>query len=286
MVEQITENRPKLLRLTRFFSTLPRHKKRNRPIAQGGKMKRLLVTFLIAALSTTAFAGDMTADDLIAKYIEASGGEKNIRDAKSMFFKGNVFMGGTALEMKMWVVRPDKAYTEVSMNNMVMGGGGCNGDKAWAVQMGQAFTLEGEMAEDAKRQADMFPLLDYKDKDFKASYVGEATVKGEAAHKMAFVHPKGDTAYYFFDAATFLLVKKEDEGSTTSLSKYKEVGGLQWPHKLSVSTPQGQQMITFDSIAVNADVPDSLFVVPANAKPMPGMHTPPADSAKPADSGK
>jgi outer membrane lipoprotein-sorting protein len=249
-------------------------------------MRRLLVTFLIAALSTTAFAGDMTADDLIAKYIEASGGEKNIRGTKSLFFKGSVFMGGTALDMKMWIVPPDKAYTEVSMANTVMGGGGCNGDNAWAVQMGQAFYLEGEMAEDAKRQADMFPLLDYKDKDFKVNYVGEATVKGEAAHKMAFVHPKGDTAYYFFDATTFHLVKKEDKGTTTSLSKYKEVGGLVWPHKLSVSTPQGQQMITFDSIAVNTDVPDSLFVMPEGAKPVPGMHTPPADSAQPADSGK
>jgi hypothetical protein len=255
-------------------------------MAQGGKMKRLLVTFLIAALSTTAFAGDMTADELIAKYIEASGGEKNIRGAKSMFFKGNVFMGGTALEMKMWVVPPDKAYTEVSMNNMVMGGGGCNGDNAWAVQMGQAFYLEGEMAEDAKREADMFPLLDYKDKDFKVNYEGEATVKGENAYKMALVHPKGDTAHYFFDAATFYLVKKEDQGSTTSLSNYKEVGGLVWPHKVTVSTPQGQQMITFDSIAVNIEVPDSLFVMPEGAKPIPSMHTPAADSTKPADSGK
>ena len=249
-------------------------------------MKKLLVTLLIAALSTTAFAGDMTADDLIAKYIEASGGEKNIRGAKSIFFKGSMFMSGAALEMKMWVAPPDKAYTEVSMNNMVMGGGGCNGDDAWGVQMGQAFYLEGEMAEDAKRQADMFPLLDYKDKGFKVNYVGEATVKGEAAHKMAFVHPKGDTAYYFFDATTFLLVKKEDKGTTTSLSKYEEVGGIVWPHKLSVSTPQGQQMVTFDSIAVNIEIPDSIFVMPADAKPVPGMHTPPADSAQPADSGK
>jgi hypothetical protein len=83
-----------------------------------------------------------------------------------------------------------------------------------------------------------------------------------------------------------LLVKKEDEGSTTSLSKYDEVGGIVWPHKLSVSTPQGQQMITFDSIAVNIDVPDSLFVMPEGAKPVPSMHEPPADSAQPADSGK
>jgi len=249
-------------------------------------MKKLLVTFLIAALSASAFAADMTADDLIAKYITAMGGEDNIRATKSMFLKGSMFMGGTALEMKMWVVPPDKSYSEVSMNNMVMGGGGCNAEDAWATQMGQTFYLEGDMKESARQQADMFPLLDHKKKDFKVKYAGEATVKGEPAQKMEFVSAKGDTSFYFFDANTFYLVKKEDKGSTTSFSKFEKVGNLMWPHKLTVSSLQGQQMITFDSIAVNIEVADSLFVMPEGAQPVPGMHTPPADSAKPADSGK
>lgn len=243
-------------------------------------MKQLLIGILVLALSGCAFAGDMTADDLIAKYVEALGGEKAIRGIETLFMKGSMFMQGTPLELKLYAAPPDKVYMEVSMNNMVMGGGGTDGTNAWATQMGQTFKLEGETARQQMEQADMFPLLDYKDRGRTANYEGDATVKGKPAHKMQFISD-GDTAYYFFDAETFYLVKQEGAQGASNLTDYKEAGGIMWPHKLTIVTPQGQQMLTFDSIAVNPAIPDSLFVMPANAQPMP---TPPGQT-KP-DSGK
>jgi len=243
-------------------------------------MKKLMIGILVLTLSSCAFAGDMTADDVIAKYVEAVGGEKAIRGVETLFMKGSMFMQGTPLELRMYVQPPEKAYAEVSMNNMVMGGGGTDGTNAWGTQMGQTFKLEGEMAKQQMDQADMFPLLDYKKRGREVSYIGEATVKGKPAHKLQFVN-HGDTAYFFFDAETFLLVKEESGMGSSNLTNYEEVDGIMWPHKMTVVTPQGQQMLTFDSIAVNPEVPDSLFVMPANAKPMPA----PPGQAKP-DSGK
>ncbi len=255
-------------------------------------MRRLLATLLVATMSCSGVAGDMTADQLIAKHLEAIGGEKNIRAVESVFFQGTAFMQGTPLEMKMWFVLPDKSYTEVSMNDMVMGGSGCNGDQVWATQMGQTYYLEGDMKLAAQRQADVFPLLDYSKKGSKATYIGEATVKGDKAHKMEFVVAEGDTSYYYFDAANFHLIKEEDDTGSKTVSSWLEAGDILWPQKMTISSGQGQQVITFDSVAVNVEAPESMFVMPADAQPVPGMHEPPTDSEEPAgseqpgDSGK
>jgi hypothetical protein len=152
--------------------------------------------------------------------------------------------------------------------------------------MGQTFKLEGPMKQAALRQSDMFPLLDYKKKGCEAEYAGETTVKGEKAHKLAFVYPEGDTTHFYFDAEKFHILKEEGRDGAKSWSNYKESGNILWPRKLTIASPQGQQMMTFDSIAVNIEVPDSLFVMPADAQPMPGTTPPPADSSEPADTGK
>jgi outer membrane lipoprotein-sorting protein len=249
-------------------------------------MQKLLLVFLLAALTSYASASAMTADEVIAKHLEAVGGEKTIRDTETLFLKGTAFMQGTPLQMKMWVKLPNMSYSEISMNNMVMGNSGCDGENAWLSQMGQTYYLEGEMKQAAFRQADMFPLLDLEKRGRTATYAGEATVKGDKAHKVEVVYPEGDTVVYFFDAETFYLVKEDSKGSSESNSSFKEFDGTMWPTKVTVTSAQGQQMITFDSVAINPDVADSLFVMPEDAQPIPGMHKAPADSTKPAEPEK
>jgi len=99
-------------------------------------------------------------------------------------------------------------------------------------------------------------------------------VKGSKAHKIEFVSENGDTSLYYFDDKTAYIVKQKGDNTNINLSKYKDIGGIFFPHKMTMSTPNGQMLMTFDSIAVNIDVPDSLFVMPNGAKPMPDMTKP------------
>ncbi|MCC6964319.1 MAG: hypothetical protein IT585_13790 [candidate division Zixibacteria bacterium] len=237
-------------------------------------MKRILVlmTALVALLASLA-VGEMTADEIIAKHIAATGGEKTLRGVSTLMLKGSMFMEGMPLEIKTYIKLPNKSYVEATSNNMVMGGGGTNGTDAWATQMGQTFILEGEQKNAAMKQVDRFPLLDYKTKGAKANYAGEDLVKGAKAYKVEFVTKDNDTTVYFFDATTFYIVKEKEASSTTTFSGHKPVNGVVFPFKINSTIDAGgrtmQQMVTIDSIAINGAVPESLFVMPKNAQPIP-----------------
>ena len=152
-------------------------------------MRKLLIALVLLACAAYAAAGEMTADDLLAKHSKAIGGEKNIRAAKSIYMQGSYTMRGMPLQMKVYMRPPDKGYMEFSMNKMIVGSGGSNGKDAWQTQMGQTYYLEGEAQKGMTRQMDLFPLLDYQKKGGKAKYAGEAKVEGKKAHKLEFAFP-------------------------------------------------------------------------------------------------
>jgi len=241
-------------------------------------MKKLLMTLLIIALSSCALADDMTPDELIANYFEAIGGEKAIRGVEDIFLKGSMLFQGAPLVMKMWVKPPDKSFVEVSMNNMVVGGGGSNGSEAWSVVMGQVQQLDGDQARMQAKKADMFPLLDYEKHGHQVNYLGETTVNDKSVHKLEFVDSDSDSTYWLFDARTFHLIQRENSVEKTTFEDRRKVGGIMWPYKMTIDGQQGQVQITYDSVAVNTGIPDSIFVLPADAKPMPKMPGAPSGS--------
>jgi len=232
-------------------------------------MKKLLVVLLVLAGTISVAAGGMTADGLIGKYIDAIGGEKKIATIKTLFMQGTYLMKGMPLQMTMRLQLPDKGLMEFKMNNMVMGGGGTNGTDAWQTQMGQTYYLEGDHKRGMMRQVDLFPLLNYEEKGGKAKYISEVDLDGKKAHKLEFITPEADTMYFFFDPETFYLVRLEGKGAATRMSDYRQIGPIIMPYKFITDGSAGRVTTTYDSMAVNIEIPDSAFVMPKNAKPMP-----------------
>jgi hypothetical protein len=248
-------------------------------------MKKLLALFIaLTALLAVPAMAEMTAEEIIAKHIEASGGEAAMRAVKSMYMKGSMFMQGMPMDLQVYTVLPDKSYYAVSSNGAVLGAAGTNATDAWSTQMGQTFTLAGKQKDEVKKQADQFTFLDYKKKGSSVKYLGEDMVKGAKAYKVEVVSASHDTSTYFFDATSYYLVREKSGMGTSNMSNHKKIGDLVFPTKMMTQIEAGgqsmQQMITIDSIAVNVPIADSLFVMPKDAKPMPQMPTAPADSTK------
>jgi outer membrane lipoprotein-sorting protein len=243
--------------------------------------KIALLGMLVLALTASMMAAEMTADELIAKYIAAVGGETNLRAVKSLMMKGSMMTQGMTLDAKLINVLPDKAYMEMAMNGSVMQVVGTNGKDAWVKGPMGTFFLTGDQKISAMKQSKVFPLLDYKKNGASVKFLGEDMVKGTKAYKLQFVGTDKDTTVYYFDSTTFYNVKEKSVQATTSMSDFRKVGNLNLPYKINAQSGQGQMMITFDTIAVNSTIPDSLFVMPKDAKPMPDMSKPaaPPDSA-------
>jgi outer membrane lipoprotein-sorting protein len=236
--------------------------------------KITLVAILMLALVASLIAAEMTADGLIAKYFTATGGEQNVRAIKSMTMKGTMFAQGQSLEMKVSYVLPGKSFVEIGMGGMTVQTVGTNGKEAWMKHpmLGNVF-LSGSDKDDAMRQANMFPLLDYKKSGAKVKFLGEDMVKGAKAYKLEYVGADNDTVVYSFDATTFLTLKEKRTDATVMASDYRKVGGIMIPYKINVQAGAQSMMMTIDTIAVNIAIPDSLFVMPKDAKSLDSLKT-------------
>src|SRR5580765_8585403 len=257
----------------------------------------------IAALALCASVASAqstpTVDELIAKNIKARGGMEKLKYINSMRVSGKMGMAkGFEAPFTMMQKGPQMTRTEFTFQGMT-GMQVYDGKNAWMVMpfMGKKDpeAMPTEQAQMLDEQADMDgPLVDYKEKGNKVELAGKEQVEGADAYKLKVTLKNGQTRTIFLDAETGLEVKTEakrimrgsEVDGETFLSDYKEVNGLMMPFTME-SGAKGQSMrqkMVIDSVLCNANLPDSLFAMPAGTKPF----TPPvakAEGAK-ADAAK
>jgi hypothetical protein len=105
-----------------------------------------------------------------------------------------------------------------------------------------------------------------------AEVVGDATIDGRAAVKVAIAHDAKIVFYHYFDSATGKLLTTEARNQTTKEEGEILVNGLRFPQKeievIKSLDAKGQPVertlvITFDKITVNETFPESYFEVPS-----------------------
>lgn len=246
--------------------------------------KALLLLLAAVLLAPPLVAQDMTVDEILAKHYEALGGVENLKRVRSAVFEGNMTMGeGVEAPFTMTFLRPMKARLEFTMQGMT-GIQAFDGERAWMVMPFLGKEGPEEMADDQaanmKEQADFDgPLVDWRDKGHQVELVGLEKVDGTEAYKLKVGLAGGEVRYHFLDARSFLTVKQEGKTEVqgnqiefeTIFGDYKKVDGLNFAHSIE-SKPKGApngQVITIESIELNAEVKPELFAMPTAAAPTP-----------------
>jgi hypothetical protein len=220
-----------------------------------------------------------TADEIIAKNIEARGGLEKLKALQSLRTSGKMTMGGLRVAFVEENKRPFKVREEQIIQGMV-GIDAFDGKIAWHV-----IPWEGRKdpdllsADDAKalvEDADIEgQLVNYKNKDHRAEYLGHDAVEGTDCYKIKLSLANGDVRYYFIDTDTFLELKEEHEINVrgtvryteTYYGDYEKVDGLYFPFAVETGAKgdTDRAQITVDKILVNPPLPDSRFTMPAVA---------------------
>jgi len=235
--------------------------------------QRLLITvsagLLAAALSGPALA--MTAEELVAKNLEARGGEAKLRAIKSIHTVGKVRAGG-GLDAKVesWAVAPNAFRGEFSLQGMTAVQA-WDGTQAWVISpFGGRKEPQKLPPDDAKglvERADIAgPLVDYKAKGNTIEYLGTEDIDGTDAHKLRVTLKNGDSQVLFLDPDQFLeirvvnhrMVRGQEEVSTTDLGEYEKVEGLYFPFE------SGQSHL--DTVELNQPVDAKMFGFPGGAR--------------------
>jgi outer membrane lipoprotein-sorting protein len=233
---------------------------------------------LLALVCSTILASAQTAEELVAKNLQAKGGLDKIMAIKSLRMTGTVetpdqIFATMGVDSK----SPDRvrqSFTLQGMSQILV----YDGSTAWWINPFNGKKDPTLMGEDQARglieDADFYgPLVDAAKKGNTIEYVGHATIDGDDAYQLRVTLKNGDILYYYLDPDTYLEIRTEKHElirgsvreSIQNLGSYKLVNGVYFPFDIESGPKNSPDLdkITVEKIEANIDIPDSEFKMPA-----------------------
>lgn len=220
---------------------------------------------------------EMTVDELMAKTIEASGGEANWKKLKSRVTTSTVDLEqqGVKATATSWSKAPNFSATETKMTALgkeIATGweyfDGTGGEDAYTFMPPQKYA--GKRLEDTRLGADFYSMLDWKSKYKTITIERMAKVGDEETYAVVFEPEKGSKFTEFYSTKTFLMLKREGTIPSSTSSQqtpysiryedYRDVDGVKLPFKQINNTASNGDIITIvTSVKHNVPIEDKLF---------------------------
>lgn len=237
---------------------------------------------LPAALCLSLFSFAQTADELVAKNIEAKGGMDKIKAINSFRLTGKALLpGGFVGVVGQENLRPNLVRETFSLQGMTAVQA-YDGSTGWQVQPFGGRKDPQLMGDDDMRDllidSDFDgPMVNYKEKGNTVEYLGHDVVDGDDALRLKVTLKNGDILYYYLDPDTYLEIRRETQEfirgsvreSASELGSYKPVAGVMYPFSIASgpkNDPTQWQTISVEKIEVNIPLDSSKFAVPASLK--------------------
>lgn len=257
--------------------------------------KNLIALVVLAVVPALLAAADapktLTAEEIVAKYLEAIGGLDKLKSIQSLRMTGKITMGpGLEAPMTMEMKRPSAMRMEFSVQGMTAITA-FDGQKGWQVVPFGGQTepepLPDDQADDLRGQASIDgPLVDYKEKGTKIEVLGKENLDGVEAYKLKLTSKAGDSRFMYVEAARFLPIREtmsrnvqgNDVEVEVLLGDYRETGGSKFPYAIEnrlKGLPMSQKM-TIDKIEVNPTIDPARFKMPEK-KPAAAPEPKPAE---------
>jgi len=242
---------------------------------------RHAVIVLLAVCCCGAFCFSQTADELIAKNIQARGGLEKMKAIKTIRITGK-FEGGGGFTAAVGQEneRPNLIRQTFTLQGMTQVQA-YDGATGWQIQPFGGKKDPELMGEDDLRDlvldADIDgPLVEYKEKGNTVEYLGHDVVDGDDALRLKVTLKNGDIIYDYLDPDTFIEIRKEIQqfirGSVrdrvVGLGSYKPVAGVMFPFSIS-SGPKNNpnaQTSTVQKMEVNVTIDPADFALPSSLK--------------------
>jgi hypothetical protein len=250
-----------------------------RPAAavQGLKVGQVLLPVLAVFAAITSGASAQTADEVIAKNIQARGGLEKLKAVKTLRTTVKFSDGSFRAEFRQENKRPGKVREEFIIQGMAQIQA-YDGKTGWQIS-----PFNGRKDPDLMSQDDMKglivdgdidgPLVDYKEKGHQAELVGHDSMEGTDCYKIKLRMKNGDVRYYYLDADSYLELKVEIQTtirgalqeSELYYGDYEQVNGIYYPFAVEQAQKGSASRVQFsvEKIEQNVDLDDALFAMPA-----------------------
>ena len=241
------------------------------------KLTKIIASaFILLATSAASFA--QTADEIVAKHIEAMGGAEKWKALKAMEMNNKFTVQGMDIESKTVIVNGKSLRTDIAvMGQEIISA--VDGETGWAQQpammggTGEPEDMPGALVKESRKQVNLGgSLLNYKENGSTVDLVGKEKLDGVDVYHLKLTEKSGDVTNLFLSATNYYTLKssgkrnvqgKEIEAEV-NYSNFKQVEGLTFPYTIETASPMGGMMtIETDTIKLNPKVDESIFKKPA-----------------------
>lgn len=219
----------------------------------------------------------ITADELMSKVIEATGGEANWRKIKSRLseYEVDFVHQGVRGVSKTYEKSPNKYASEITFSALgkIIGKtftffDGIQGEEIHTFLPVEKFA--GKRLEDMRINSDFYWLLNRKKNFQKVEILGTEKVGDEECYVVELTPAKGTKVTELYSTRTFLLLKRRGvipSGTreislpySMTFSDYREVNGIKLPFRIVNSTPSmGEVVSVLKSVQHNVPINDRIF---------------------------
>ncbi len=233
--------------------------------------------FSVSTLSAQALP---SAADVLTKYVAAIGGRDAIMKITSLKQTSTMQVPAVGLtaDVESFQAAPNKMATKSTIPGVGEMVQGTNGEIAWDANpmQGPRLLSDKELAQTLEG-ADFYGNLLYPADRFSSmENLGVVDFNGEKTYKVKLVRKaSGNETVQYFSVATGLIVGAEltqvsQMGTmqiSSTLSDYKEFGGIKFPTKTEVTMGANKLIMTISNVMVNG-APTTAFDIPDAVKPL------------------
>ena len=243
-------------------------------------MKTINTLFILLLVAAFVPANAQTADEIIANYLENTGGAEAWNDLEGIKYVGTANAQGMTIPIEYYQTKEGKQLLKINIQGQDMVQFSFDGDKMWTTNF---MTMQPEEADpdtthNMKNQAMDFPdpFLNYKEKGYSVELLGEETMEGTETFKIKLTRlpmlvdgvEEPNVTFYYFEKENFVPIATEAEvkqgpmkGQVVkdTLSDYQEVEGLYFPFAITMG---GGQPVTMSDIVLNPEIDDTMFAMP------------------------
>jgi hypothetical protein len=241
----------------------------------------ILIRSIVASVFCLAVGlSAQTAEELVAKNIDAKGGMDKIKAIKTLRMTADFDDGGFKAVVGRESKRPDMVRDIFTLQGMTQVNA-YDGSSGWKISPFSGKKDPELMGEDELRgvveEADFDgPLVDSKAKGNTVEYLGHDQVDGDDVYKLKVTLKNGDIFYYYLDPDTYLEILVEKQifirgsvrESATEYGSYKPVNGVMFAFSLaqgSKNDPDSRAKINIRKIEANVPIADGEFKMPGAA---------------------
>lgn len=228
------------------------------------------ISFVLSALFISTMTFAQTAQEVVANYVKAVGGNDAIAQIKDLSMSMTGEVQGQSLEILLQKKPSNKFIQTVSVAGMgEVSKTVCDGTKAQIGGMqGSQDITEADKVKALSMQGLIVPEASYAAMGAKLTYIGKEKVGDADAHKIE-VTVGEIKMTEFYDVTSGLKIRQiisaetpmGKQDVTTDFADYKAVSGVMIPHKMNQDLGMMQLALTATKIEANTNLADALFEI-------------------------